>query len=609
MTEVLTRPPAAPGVDPAPEPADPTTSRPEARAHVAVLATALAAWLAALARVDIDAMGDTGLISVLPWMFWLAGAQLTVGFALLLTSSRPKPALVVAYVVGLVVLLHATPTLLQAEARFPTAWLHAGYVDHIVDTGEVLPRFDARFNWPGGFSFGALLVTATGVEPHQLLRWTPLVVNLAFLLPVRALASATCEDRRARAAAPWFFVLATWVGQDYFAPQALGFLLHLTCVAVLLRWFRTAGRQGPGTAPPSTSPGTRVALVCLLLVFVGAMTVSHQLSPFMLVAASVALVVVDRVPLRGFPVLVGVVALAWLSFGAEAYWRGHLDFLTGGVGDVGGIVDQNIGQRIVGNDARQLVLRVRLGFTALVGALAAVGFLRSCRAGRPAWTVLALAASPLPAIALQGYGGELFLRVWFFCTPFVAVLAAQACFGNRDRDGRATRLPALAFAAVTLLALPLFMVARYGNERFEQVYPADLRAVEAVHANAEPGSTVLALNFAGPWRFEHLERFDTAWLEGGVPDVAEIEARLAQGDPASYLLLTRGQAAHGEIVTGMERGWIDELERRLLASDSFCTVHRDDGASVLRWRDASAQPAGGCGDVRRWSAADRGDRR
>ncbi|MCF2436864.1 hypothetical protein LV779_33780 [Streptomyces thinghirensis] len=42
----------------------------------------------------------------------------------------------------------------------------------------------------------------------------------------------------------WLFCVANWVGQDYFSPQSVAFLLHLGVIAVVLRRYGRSGGRG-----------------------------------------------------------------------------------------------------------------------------------------------------------------------------------------------------------------------------------------------------------------------------------------------------------------------------------------------------------------------------
>src|ERR1051325_7527491 len=104
------------------------------------------------------------------------------------------------------------------------------------------------------------------------------------------------------------------------------------------------GTKDPGElpAPPVGLREQRVLL--LLLVVVG--TAAHQLTPFLMTAASFGLVVARRCSVRGMPFITGIMYAAWVSFMTVAYWAGHQGELFGGLGKVTSNLSAGVGGRI-----------------------------------------------------------------------------------------------------------------------------------------------------------------------------------------------------------------------------------------------------------------------
>ena len=136
-------------------------------APILPLAIAVALWVESLGGVELGAMTDLGLVSVLPAEYFVALALLTVGFFAALFGRQAGERLPAVYTAALVVVLHATPAILYGTLRYPWAWKHVGIVDYIQRHGAVDPRADfltAYHDWPGFFSLGALATEAAG-EP------------------------------------------------------------------------------------------------------------------------------------------------------------------------------------------------------------------------------------------------------------------------------------------------------------------------------------------------------------------------------------------------------------------------------------------------------------
>ncbi len=137
-----------------------------------LLGSAALVWAFALAAVDLDGLSDIGLVSALPASYFVAVGLLTSGFFLVLGRDQRPPWLLGAYLLAAVLFLHGVPGFVEGAVRFPTAWVHAGFTEHIMSTHATLPNLDARFSWPGFFSAFALIAEAGGVSPLWFARWS-----------------------------------------------------------------------------------------------------------------------------------------------------------------------------------------------------------------------------------------------------------------------------------------------------------------------------------------------------------------------------------------------------------------------------------------------------
>ncbi|MGH8906050.1 MAG: hypothetical protein ACRD0K_05960 [Egibacteraceae bacterium] len=564
---------------------------------------ALGLWLFALSGTQIDGVDDLGLISVLHPVSFAGLALLTAGMGWELARPRRRPAVMVFSLIAAVFMLHGVTALVEPLPRFATAWLHSGFVEHIARTGHTLPSFDARFSWPGFFAAAALLAQVSGVDSAlAFLRWTPVVVNALALLPLSVLFRALADDDRPRWAALWLFVVANWIGQDYFAPQAFTYLLYLTVIALLCRYLlaeqrdaaalptatsrwlgaveRCKTRLAQPLAPPTTAPQLG-GLITAIVVIAAAIAISHQLTPFILVLVTGALVAARRIIPRGLPVLFGLLAAAWVSYGATAFWLGHLDSIIGNLGRVGSTVDANLSNRFAGSPGRLVVVAVRLGLSASVGLAAGFGILRRWRAGRLDLTTILLAGMPFAVLGLQSYGGEVLLRAYLFALPALALLAAFALW---PAGGIERRHEPLLLTTASLALLAAFFVARYGNERFEYISYGELQVVEEVYAQAPIGATLVAVSPNLPWRYRDIERFhyQPSLDDFVLSDPLSIRQLMRQvPQQPAYLLITRGQVAYVEAVYGYPRGWADQLAEQLLASGEFQLVRQTEDSLAL----------------------------
>jgi hypothetical protein len=575
---------------------------------------ALVMGILALLRVDSSRLGDLGLVTVVGPTYFAAIALLTVSFGFALCQQPLRRPLLAFQIIGLIVLLDGLGPLVEPHASFATAWLHAGFSQYIAQHGATLPGLDARFSWPGFFALAAFLSRAAGLHsPVVFLRWAPLAFNLLYLPPLYAIFRAVTRNERVWWMGLALFYLASWVGQDYFSPQAFNFFLFLVFVAVALRWFRPSmpdpgkgtpveqfiatwmqrlGGRGEEQTPSRSSPAQRGALIAIMAVLFLAMAVSHQLTPFLLLGGLAVLVILGRTTLRGFPVLLAVIMVAWISYGAIAFWSGHLSYIVGDFGKLGANVSTSLTGRIQGSPGRIDVLAMRIVLAGAIALLALVGAIRRRRLGYGDWSVLLLGFAPFPLLAVQSYGGEALLRAYLFALPFVALLAAMAFMPSSEPPKIA--VPALAFCVVVALFAPAWLVARYGNERFDRVSSADLAAVTYLYGHAESNATLLSLFPQLPWRYEEVNTFDYESVQNVTdpPDeraLLNMAVDLGLGRRPVYVIITRGQEAAGEALDSLPVGWAYTLGQKLVNTGLAKLLYTNPDASVL---ELVAPPAG-----------------
>lgn len=555
-------------------------------------------------------VGPWGLIGAMPPVYWLCLLVPAAVFLRELTRDR-DPWLLSGALAAQALLLHGAAAAAEALPRFATAWLHAGFTNQILVTGELTPALDARFSWPGFFSAAAVFSSAVGVEPVALLEWAPTVFVLAYLPPLALLARSLSGSVPVMWTTLWIFLVANWIGQDYFAPQSLALLMFLIAVSVVCRVFleppggspqrRPAGplwagagrlRQLAGrwtTTPPPVHPvpgiRQRVALLAFLVLLLAALSMTHQLTPFMLAATLAVFALAGVLRPRLLPVIALTVAVGWVSFGAAAFWTGHLRTMFGGADES---IGSGVEDRLTGSEIHQWVLYVRISFALLVWVLAALGAAHALRRRRLSLPAAALAFTPFSLLAVQSYGGEGVLRVYLFSLPGMSLLAAGLIvelIGSRQPAVPARRRRVAAAYACTVAILPVFFVARYGNESFERVTAGEVQAVQALYAAAPPGSLLVSVTPNLPWRYQGLAGYSYLSVQSdelALDRAAPIIALMSQHSQGAFLIITRGQTVYAEESYDLPKDFSGRLEREISASGRFRTVHRNDEGVVYR---------------------------
>lgn len=547
----------------------------------ALCVLAAVAWVLLAAPVDPGGLDSFGLIVALNPGLLAAIAVLSVAFVLEVRSPAPRTWLLAGACVLAVVGIYGLPTVVEPVARLPVAWLHAGWSDYIGDHGEVLPNFDARFSWPAFFALAAWVADVAGTEPTAMLGWAPAVFTGLAAAGVHAVARAVLGRVAKRAAwfATWLFLMANWVEQDYFSPQALAFLIYAGALAITYRWL-------VHTETPQRTFGAAVALVLLIC----AMSPAHQVTPFALAAILLVLAVAGKLRHRWLLAIAVLAPLTWLVLGGAEYWTNHLDTLTGGVGDLSGSVKENVGARVTGDTGRISVLAVRFG---LVGAVLAVAFAGWWRLGRP--VALGIAALvPFGLVALQSYGGEMLLRSFLYALPLLCTLggAALASALRPDRAGRHERsrhgakplTTALVAALLAVMSLGV-VTARGGNDAYVSFRNEDVAIVAEAYRIAKPGEHITSLTAYLPLRYDRVGEVKQDSLERVCPPDPHAADCVMEQAP-QLLLLTTAQDNYGVMMLGLPRGWSTTLAKELVRFGSYRELARSGDAVLLVRNDS-----------------------
>ncbi|MBF8194073.1 hypothetical protein ITP53_52080 [Nonomuraea sp. K274] len=580
---------------------------------------------------DIDGLG---LISALPASAFIAILIMIVSFFVTVAQSTDRKFLLLFQIAAITFALHGAGALVADEPRFPTAYIHAGFVEFIGRTGETAINIDARMGWPGFFALFAFVTKAAGItDMTTILQWTPLLSNLLYLLPFVLILRQVVATTRARWFAALLFVLVQWIGQDYFSPQGFTFALYLAFVAILLRWF---GRVEPRTKPippkglrrllgrlDAMTPGElantgtyradKLLMLMLLVALFLASVASHQITPFMMLGVVTAFLLFKRTSLTwALPFCLGLVVLAWISYLTVGFWASQIDTIFGGLGNIFANLQSNTGDRIEGTDpAHAMVLQARLGILAAILGMAAAGLFRRLRRGVFDRSALILLCVPVLALGLQSYGGEIGLRIYMFALPGACLLAAYAFFPNLPADSEDVReetvplrkrnvrfnpeltkrisvVLAACFAVVFAMA---FLLARYGNEKFERVTSGEVAALHYVYEHDKPSASVIYLvpkvgpevTPTLPWgeRDVELVSFNTQALVH--KDPADIKAAVdtLKAQPRNtYLMVSRGQVSYLQLNEGFPADWGERFRKALDAAPDLKRVYSNDDAAL-----------------------------
>lgn len=575
----------------------------------ALLPLAAVLWLIAVRQVRVQDINEFGLVPALPVTFFLCLALLTVSFISLLARDQPSTIRLAVNVLALIGAMQAVVPLILPLPQYGYVFKHFGVVEYITLHGSVDDRIDIYQNWPGFFALAAWFDRLAGVrDPVSYAAWAPVYFDVLTVLAINISLRALSIPWRARWPALYIFVVGNWVGQDYFAPQAFGFVLSQWVLACLLTLFRAAPSPWIGrleervtnfargvyvkTAPLVTRELTRrqrfPALIAVFATF-AVITFSHQLSPYMVIVAAGVLAVPGLLRPRWI-VAVLVLIAGWYLITRYGFLRTHGDLILSfnpfkNVENPEASPNQGVpGKIFTGYAARAL--------SAVIWSLALVGAFRRSRAGNSVLVPLGLFFAPFLIIFGQEYGGEAIYRVFLFSLPWAACLAGVALAPAARWTWWASARIGIALSVITLL----FLQAYFGLAEINEVRPSEVAASNYFYAHARPGSVLILAAPNYPERgspiYDHFVVTSGAYDPKLVPnaefthrmlgpdDLDAIESVLRSYAPHGYFAITSGMKIYVHDYALLPDGALDNLDHALAASKRWKLFFRSQDAVI-----------------------------
>lgn len=583
--------------------------------HALTLSAALTLWVEAINRADLGRISGFGLLPALPATYYVAFALLSAGFLVAVTRGAgiAWPAV---YVLALVLVLHATAPLLYSDPRYAWTYKHLGVTDYIAHFGATDRSLDIYQNWPAFFALAGALERVSGVSLIVMARWAEVFFEAAYVAALVFLLRGLSRDWRIVWLSIWLFLLANWLGQDYFAPQSFAFLLYLVLIAVCVRcaptervaaarsrlgarWQRWLARSAAGRTPPCVDDPETVpmrpapALVVGGLLF-AVVVMSHQLSPLLAIAAVAAFAATTgRIRWRVVGAMLAV-ELAWV-LAAWPLLVGKYDLLDFSPLERPVTTGANSAWALPGVGVQALASRASV---AVVVVLALAGLWRRRRSGHWDLPLLAIILAPAVVIGVQPYSGEGVFRVYLFALPWLSFLAASTLLPvSGPRRVRGLRWLALT-AAVALLGgsmLPAF----FGSEIVNHVTPQDVAIERWYERNAPAGSAVLYLAPDVPNRITYRYADKQVWAASfspaltddpyfrgralGVGDLPTLEAKLRGLEGTQdYVMIGPSQVAYVRATGVLPPGAVTDLITALRTSADFKLVAQYGDALLFR---------------------------
>ena len=155
-------------------------------------------WLLSVnqARLEIhEGIGNLGLISILPSLFFASISLLTFSFLFSLKFSRRNRVLLLVQTMMFIFFLSFTPIMIENTARFNGSYTSSQSVDYISQEGYFNPFAFQIHNWPGFSILYSALLQVAGFPEQLVISIYPTFLNLALLFPLSVLFRSVIDNK------------------------------------------------------------------------------------------------------------------------------------------------------------------------------------------------------------------------------------------------------------------------------------------------------------------------------------------------------------------------------------------------------------------------------
>lgn len=498
---------------------------------------AMVAWLDAVTRIDVGNLSDHGLVAAFPISYFLAIAIVVASFFYVMAKSRPEWVLA-THIIVLIVIFHATAAVVYSAPRYAWTYKHVGVADYFLQHHTTNTSLDIYNNWPTFFAFSAWLTKIGGQSLTYWAQWSQLFFNLCDFIMLWLLYTNLTKSKRIVWVALALFFCGSWVGQDYFAPQAYAYTLSIAFFCLVIPFLHSpsglldrptkfvrnnikfmrqrlvsktldaSGIRRALTAFPLTSTSIRhnscapvkqalssnyALIVALFLAF--AIVASHQLTPALLFAQVLVLTLCRHIRKWWFVIILGVIDALYIIPHLH-YVLQHFELFSTSGATYSESTGENLKNAMPG---RVLSMQAARLITAILAMLALVGLVRRLRSNRFDLTYALLAVAPFGIIAGQDYGGEGIMRAYIMSLPWLAFLGAYAFAKSGVPFVRRYVLPAGA-TVTSVVLISLFLPAYFGNDGANQIRKEEVAASIWALKNVPSDGTVYTVNEGFPSR-------------------------------------------------------------------------------------------------------------
>jgi hypothetical protein len=386
-----------------------------------------------------------------------------------------------------------------------------GHIDHVSQYYH---------NWPAFNLLEFFIISVTDTASSDLvLIMAPFATQFAAMPALYLFLRNTIGVSNQVWAAVWLFYVGNGTGAFTFGPQPLGMLLFLVLMATLSR-----------TLPHPTEVTKMWAVT---VVAMAGLVMSHLLTAIAGLFAVTALCLSGRFRVRwALSILFGVLLAMWTIYVASSYFSiGVQDVLRNRLFRFDRLWFWNvvIYRSNIENARYWPPLYLKFAFFALIGVIGFSGIVVSWRRRSRAWFFMAfLLAGTVTMAPFSFYTGEYFTRLYLYSLPLLAYFGVQLL---------RTRRSALVLVLLLILALPLHIIAYYGNYARESLSPSVRASLHFLKNSISRGKVFInepdaTMGFRSEYQFVSFTNLDPRSIDFITEDYSQFFPLMIKRPPA-----------------------------------------------------------------------------
>lgn len=536
--------------------------------------------------------GGFGFLPKAPPYWYLGLVFLVAGIILSRGKSELRPAFAA---VLLLAALTLTPSVAYGMPRQTSASKHVSLVLMVLQTHNINSYAGIYQAYSGLFSAVAWLATLSRYSNAMAIAtYWPFFIDLLAFVVLRFLFGRLTKPFYPIWLAITLVFLVNSIGMDYFSPQSVGFVLGI-------------GMFGLAFAQGINGLSERGRMAILLLAGC-AMAVTHELSPFIVGAVLVILVVFRSIRPWYISATVFVPAVLW-AYLHKGYVEQFISLKN--LGSLSNFEPPKQASTpttaglerlpIVGEASQALAL----GLLILI-VIAGLAFIRNIRS-RLYWSFGVSAGAGLIVIAGNSYGNEGIFRAVLFAIPWLAALGIQALPADRSR------WLSPIYGAVLVALVGTYLASMFALDNADVIRPGDWQTMLTYQNTSAANSYLLNLTYGDevmPGSIDSPLQRDHAVSWGNIITQAqanEVTPTAQDADDIAHQYYEYAKSNDGETgalyaawlpgcveygadygleTVGQAQAWRDAL----IASPDWKVVYSDDGSYLFRLVSNSSVP-------------------